>query len=105
MLSFSGYIYHSLGIFLSNPVFSVSLSTACELFWGEPLDTVVVLSAILLPIKSSVDSAVFWIALFEAVLSAFVADYLVLSISFWLYLLKLFFPNVFPIFLAKVKNL
>ena len=98
MLSFSGYIYHSLGIFLSNPVFSVSLSTASELFLGEPLDTVVVLSAILLPIKSSVVSAVFWIALFEAVLSAFVADYLALSISFWLHLLKFFFPMFSPYF-------
>ena len=98
MLSFSGYIYHSLGIFLSNPVFSVSLSTASELFSGEPLDTVVVLSAILLPIKSSVVSAVFWIALFEAVLSAFVPDYLALSIRFWLHLLKFFFPMFSPYF-------
>ena len=34
------------------------------------------LSAILLPIKSPVVSAVFWTALFEVVLSASVADYL-----------------------------
>ena len=34
------------------------------------------LSAILLPIKSPVVSAVFWSTLFEVVLSASVADYL-----------------------------
>ena len=39
-------------------------------------------STILLPIKSPAASAVFWIALFETVLSASVADYLVWSRSF-----------------------
>ena len=33
------YIYISLGIFLSNPMFSVSLSTALELLYGEVLET------------------------------------------------------------------
>ena len=41
-------------------------------------------STILLPIKSPAASAVFWIALFETVLSASVADYLVWSRSFGL---------------------
>ena len=45
-------------------------------------DTLVILSAVLLPIKSPVASAVFWIALFEAVFIASVADFLVLSRSF-----------------------
>ena len=37
-------------------------------------ETLVILSAILLPIKSSVASAVFWIALFGAVFIASVVD-------------------------------
>ena len=52
-------IYLSLGISLSNFKFSVSLSTASEFFCGELLETFVILSAILLPIKSQVASAVF----------------------------------------------
>ena len=42
-------------------------------------DMLVILSAILLPIKSPVASAVFWIALFEAVFIGSVADFLALS--------------------------
>ena len=38
-------------------------------------EILVILSAILLPIKSPVASAVFWIALFEAVVIASVADF------------------------------
>ena len=34
-----GHIYISLGIFLSNPIFSVSLSTVLELLCGEVLET------------------------------------------------------------------
>ena len=49
---FYGDIYLSLGISLSNPVFSAS-------FCDEVLKTFVILSAILLPIKSPVASAVF----------------------------------------------
>ena len=45
-------------------------------------ETIVILSAILLPIKSQVASAVFWIALFEAVFMASVVDFLALSRSF-----------------------
>ena len=57
---------------------------------GEVFDTFVILSAILFPIKSPVASAVFKIALFEAASIASVADYLVWSRSFWLYLLLKF---------------
>ena len=84
-------------------------SFVSELFCGKVFETLVILSAILLPIKSVVASAVFWIALFEVVLSAFVADYLIWAISFWLYLLLkclftflLVFLNMF---LTKDKNL
>ena len=60
-LSF-GEIYLSLGI---------SLLTSFRDFF----DALVILSAILLPIKSPVASAVFLIALFEAVFIASVADF------------------------------
>ena len=60
----------------------------------------VILSAILLPIKSLVVSAVFWIALLEAVFIASVADFLAESKLFYSYLLLKFLP----IFLAKDKN-
>ena len=42
----------------------------------------VILSAMLLPIKSPVASAVFCIALFEAVFNASVVDFLAVSIRF-----------------------
>ena len=55
-------------------------------------ETLVILSAISLPIKSSVVSAIFWIALFEAVFIASVVDFLALSRSYWhIYCLK-FYP-------------
>ena len=44
--------------------------------------TLVILSAILLPIKSLVTSTVFWIALFEAVFIVSVVDFFALSRSF-----------------------
>ena len=61
------------------------------------LETLVILSAILLPIKSPVASVVFCIALFESVFIVFVVDFLALSRSFWRYLLF----NCLPMFLAK----
>ena len=86
----------------------ISFSFVSELSFGEVFETFVNLSAILLPIKSPVASAVFWIALFEAVLSASVADCLAWSRSFWFYLLLkfllIFLPIFLPIFLAKDKN-
>ena len=57
--------------------FGASDSSLASLFCGflDFLETLVILSAILLPIKSPVSSAVFWIALFEAVFIASVADF------------------------------
>ena len=74
-MSFPGVMYLS---------FDVSDSSLASLFCGflDLLETLVILSAILLPIKSLVASAVFWIALFEAVYIASVADFFALSRSF-----------------------
>ena len=62
---FSGDVYISLGS---------SFVTVSELFCGEVFATFVILSAIFLPIKSPVASAVFSITLFEADLIASLAD-------------------------------
>ena len=60
----------------------------------------VILSAIKLPIKSPVAAAVSWIAVFDAVFIASVAEFLTLWQSFWPYLLL----KLLPTFLAKDKN-
>ena len=57
-------------------------SSIVDKFLVDLFDILVILSAILLPIKSSVASAVFWIALSEVVFIASVADFLVVSIIF-----------------------
>ena len=67
-------MYLSFSIFLSNLVFFVSLSIVSELFCGKLLESFVILSVILLPVKSPVPSAVFLTALFEVVLTESVAD-------------------------------
>ena len=67
----SGYIYLSLGIYLLCSFVIVS-----KFFCSELLETFVILSAILLTIKSPVTSATFSIILFEVVLSASASDYL-----------------------------
>ena len=67
-------IYLPLDIYLSNPIFSASVSIVYELFCGGVLETYVIMSVILLPIKSPVTSAVFLISLFEAVLVASATD-------------------------------
>ena len=64
---FSGGIYLCLGISLSFSVFSALFVTVPKLFWDEVLVTFIMLSTILLPIKSPIASAVFWIVLFEVV--------------------------------------
>ena len=74
MLCFSEDVFLSFAISLSNPAFSVSFSTVSELFCGEFLETFVILCALLLPIKLPVTTAVLWIAIFESVLSASVAN-------------------------------
>ena len=74
----SGDVYLSIGISLSCSFVIVS-----ELFCSELLETFVILSTILLPIKSPVASAVFWITFFEAVLIASQADSLAWSRRLW----------------------
>ena len=64
-------MYLSLGISLSCSFVIVSELFCCE-FYEISLN----LLAILLLMKSPVASAVFWIILFEVVLSASIADYL-----------------------------
>ena len=58
---FSEDISLSLGICLS-----CSIVTVSELFLGEILEAFLILLAILLPLKSPVASAVFWISIFVA---------------------------------------
>ena len=60
------YMYQFFGI-------CVSLLTVSELLCDEFLKNFVIVTAIMLVVKSSVASAVFWIALFEVVLGPSVA--------------------------------
>ena len=83
--------------------FGASVSSIVSLFFERAegfLETLVILSPILLPVKSLVASVVFCIALFESVFIASVVDFLALSRSFWPY----FLFNCPPMFLAKDKN-
>ena len=84
---------------------STSSSFVSKLFFRELFDALVILSAILFIIKWLVASAVFWMTLFEKVLEASVADYLVWLRRFCLcllfQLLFIFLPIFLPIFLAK----
>ena len=75
-------MYRSLGIPWWNLVFFVSLSTFLELFGVEVLETFEFYQWFYYQSNSPVGSTVFWITLFEVVLSAFVADYLVWLIIF-----------------------
>ena len=77
-------------------------------FGCNSVQTRVILSAILLPIKSPVASEVFWIALFEVLFITCVAGFLALSRSFWPYILLILLENLVAfllIFLASDKNL
>ena len=56
---FSGNINLSLSISLSRPIIFSLFVTASELFCGKVFGAFVILSAILLPVKSPVASAVF----------------------------------------------
>ena len=71
--------------------FMLVISTSSISLFGNTLsdffETLVILSAILLPIKSPVASAIFWIALFQAVFIVSVVDFLAVSKRFWPYLL------------------
>ena len=90
-------MYLFLGVAFSRSSFVSSL--LCNSL-VDFLETLIILSAILLPIKSPVASAVFWIALFEAGFIACVVDFLALLRSFWQYLLL----KLLPMFLAKNKT-
>ena len=64
-LSFFGDLHLSFGISLSSLMFSVSFVTLSKLSCVKVLETLMILSAILLPIKSPVASAVFSIDFFK----------------------------------------
>ena len=66
-------------------VVNSSSSSIVGNFLVDFLETLVILSAILLPTKSPVASAVFCIAFLEAVFIASVADFLAISTSFFPY--------------------
>ena len=96
----SEVIYLSLAISIS-----CSFAIVSELICGKVFEIFVILSAILLPVKSPVAPAV---TLFEVVLSPCVLDCLVWLRSLWLYLpftfLLTFLPIFLPIFSAKDEN-
>ena len=101
----SGDKYCSFSIsFDASEVISIFISSV--LTWtayGTLLDVVpVILSAVSLRIKSAV-AYVFWIALFEAVLNASVADCLAWSKGNWLYLPLKFLLTFYVYFKQKTK--
>ena len=67
-----GDIYLFLGVAIST---FTSVSSFGNSFVDFFLETLVILSAILLPIKSPVASAIFWIALFDSVFISSVVDF------------------------------
>ena len=85
-------IYLSLDISLSCSFVIVS-----ELFCWKFFETSVILSAILLSIKSPAASGVILIALLNATLNASVPDCLAWSKGFWLYLPLMFLPIFVPL--------
>ena len=105
---FSGDIHFSFGIFLSRPIFAFSFAVGSRLFFHEVIRTFIILSAILLPIKSPVASAVFFNYSFVSIFSVSVPDRLAWSKRFWLYIvltfLLIFLPIFLLIFLMKNKN-
>ena len=84
-------MYLFLGVALSTPT---SVSLFCKAF-ADFFETLVILSAILLPIKSPVASAIFSIAVFEAVSIASIVDFLALSRIFFDHICCL---NFYPCF-------
>ena len=71
-------MYLFLGVALSTSTSVLSFGNSSVDFF----ETLVILSAILLPIKSPAASAVFWIALFDTAFMASAVDFLTLSERF-----------------------
>ena len=84
------YLFLWAAIFVSFVSSVSSFGNSLEDFFFE---TLVILSGTLLPTKSPDASAVFWIALANAVFIAPVVDFLALSRSFWPYLLLKLLPT------------
>ena len=78
--------------------FGTSISLFCN-YLESFFEIFVILWAILLPNKSPVASAVFWIASFTGVFVASAVNFLELTVSFWPYLLL----KCVPMFLANTK--
>ena len=75
------YLFFGTSISLLVSSFSECNPVECSSV-GDLFETIVILSAVLLAIKSPVASAAFWIALFEAVFIASFVDFFALSRSF-----------------------
>ena len=91
----------SVGIYLFLYIYIFSsFSSVFKTFCDDFFETLVISSAILLTIKSPVASAVFLIALFEAVFITYVVDFIALSRGFRL---NLFFKFLL-IFLANGQS-
>ena len=79
----SGDMYLFLWVVNSTSSSSSLLLLLLMLLFDGFLETLVILSAILLPVKSPVASAVLWVALLDAVFIESVVDFLALLRSFW----------------------
>ena len=102
-------IYLFVGISLTNPIFSSAFVTLSELFYGEAFEAFVVLSPVLLPIKSPVASSILWIVPFAKFLSASVATLVsrkaadslhyqevsscIYCLKFYIYFYQCFYPH------------
>ena len=88
--------------------FWIILLQVLKIFVILPSKNLATTSKVLLPIKSPVASAIFWIAIFEANLSASVVDCSVCSRCFWLYLpvkvCTYIFTNIFIHIFGKIQN-
>ena len=96
---FSRDIYLSLGISSS-----CSFLTASELFCDEDFEALVILSKILLPAKSPVFSATFWVALFVLLCYKLLSMIKTFQAVFTNYVFTYILPIFSPIFLSNDKN-
>ena len=98
---FSEDIYLFLRVVNSTPLLLLLLLLLLDDdFLNGFLDTLVILPAILLPIKPRVPSAVFLNCPFRSCFYSICSRFLALSRSFWTYLIL----KLLPMFLAKDKN-